>query len=712
MKKLIYFLFIISLSGSSKAQSPVISGYNVYYGILHNHTTVSDGTGTDDDAYNYAKNTAGLDFFSTANHVGAIVESEWADIRAASDKYNEDGVFTSFWGFEWSGNGHIAVINTEDYPGISLEPAGSFEELCAWLDARNGVAFFNHPNRGEGKVFGGFASKPCDKIVGMELFNSTDDFSMHYYNDGYWPDDGGLGHYDEANSRGWRIGAAGSDDNHAGTWGTRTDYRMAILSEHLTREDLLAAMEARRFYSTLDKNLALSFKMDTCEMGSILEGEPHDIQIMATDGDGESFTRVMLFKNGFEFKTWEIDTADVNLSLPVNTFSDEFYYIKVTQADGDEAISSPIYIRGGLFNIHPTCSLISPENGTHFDAPQVVTITADASDADGSVVRVEFFVDGSSLGSDTVAPYSMDFTIPNEGAYEITAKVTDDNGSWSLSAPVAFAVGVFSKTETSRIADGMNDVEEKPDGTIYTNSSDIELVYDGGDQIIGLRFTGLNIFPGATIGSASIQFTVDERSSGACALSIRGHNVDHSPPFTSAKKNVSERETTSAEVTWEPPPWLTAGEAGEDQRTPDLSPIIQEIVNRPSYTQSSAVSIIITGTGKRTAEAYEGSAASAPLMTVAYSYGTGSSTGAPAPDDTRFWIYPNPVTDGRLTMEIGAIRTGRTDVTITDLAGRVSYRTQLTNSRTVLDLNGINPGLYIINLRDGNRVYSQKLFVE
>ena len=80
----------------------------------------------------------------------------------------------------------------------------------------------------------------------------------------------------------------------------------------------------------------------------------------------------------------------------------------------------------------------------------------------------------------------------------------------------------------------------------------------------------------------------------------------------SAPKNVSSRETTSAEVTWEPPVWPTEGEAGEDQRTPDLSSIIQEIVNRPGYTQSSAISIIITGSGERTAEAYEGADSSCP----------------------------------------------------------------------------------------------------
>ena len=131
MKKVFFSLLFLSAQLALNAQSPTIGGYNVYYGHLHNHTTVSDGTGTDDEAYNYAKNVAGLDYFSTANHVGSIEEGEWAAIKAAADKYNEDDVFTAFWGFEWSGSGDVTVINTDDYTTISEDPTGTFVELCA-----------------------------------------------------------------------------------------------------------------------------------------------------------------------------------------------------------------------------------------------------------------------------------------------------------------------------------------------------------------------------------------------------------------------------------------------------------------------------------------------------------------------------------------------------------------------------------------------------
>ncbi|MFC2116275.1 Ig-like domain-containing protein [Bacteroidota bacterium] len=713
MKRVIYTLFCLSFIVCVKAQSPEIGGYNVYYGTLHNHSAVSgSGTGTPDDAYNYARNTAGMDYFSLADHVGNIEVAEWASIKAAAEKYTEDSVFVGFWGFEWSGAGDVAVINTDNYTTLSTDPSGTFEELCAWLDARNGVAFFNHPNRGTGKVFKGFATPPSDKIVGMELFNKNDDYSMHYYNDGYYTNDGNLNHFAEANSKGWRIGASGSDDNHAGTWGTRTDWRMAILSKHLSRPELLQAMQARRFYSTLDKNLALSFKIDSMEMGSFIEGGTYDIQIKASDLNEESFTKVMLFRDGIEINTWNIDTNDVDLTLAINTSDGEFYYIKVTQADGDEAISSPIYTKGGIFNTRPYSTISAPEIGTHYDTLQSITIAAEASDEDGSVTSVDFFVNGDPVGSDTLAPYSVNYTIPSNGSYEITAKATDDMGFWGTSSALSFTVGIYSKTESSRIAGEMDDIEERGDGVMDVGSSDLELVTETTIQTIGLRFTGLNIPPGATIESAFIQFTVDEASSGNCVLTIKGHNADNSEPFTSAANNVSGRETTLTEVIWTPYDWPTVGAAGANQRTPDLGSIVQEIVNRPGYTQNSAISIFVTGSGKRTVEAYEGAAGSAALLTVNYTFGMESSTFAPAFDETQVRIYPNPVTKGKVTIDFNGGTVSGTSVTVFEISGRICHQSYIENNKTVIDVSHFKSGLYIINLSNNKNVISCKLLVE
>ena len=62
--------------------------------------------------------------------------------------------------------------------------------------------------------------------------------------------------------------------------------------------------------------------------------------------------------------------------------------------------------------------------------------------------------------------------------------------------------------------------------------------------------------------------------------------------------------------------WNSVGDAGPDQRTFDIAPLITEIVNQPGWTAGNDLVLIITGTGKRVAESYDGKAAAAPLLHV------------------------------------------------------------------------------------------------
>jgi hypothetical protein len=133
-----------------------------------------------------------------------------------------------------------------------------------------------------------------------------------------------------------------------------------------------------------------------------------------------------------------------------------------------------------------------------------------------------------------------------------------------------------------------------------------------------MRFANLGIPQGATITNAYVQFTVDETNSGATSLTIKGQAADNAATFTTASNNISSRPTTTASVTWAPVAWSTVGQAGAGQQTPDLKDIVQEIVNRTGWSANNGMAIIITGTGERTAEAYEGSASQAAQLVVTY----------------------------------------------------------------------------------------------
>ncbi len=328
--------------------------YHVYYGNLHNHCDISGAFGTPEQAYQYARDNARLDFFGIADHDGSFAPGIWASLKQTANSFNANGTFAAFWGFEWTESnvyGHITVVNSDDYCQVTDSATNSFGKLCAWLNVRDCVAFFNHPGayNSLNMEFDHFNAPAIGNMVGMELWNKTMPFTVYYYNEGYDSNDNHEGFFDEALSRGWKIGATGGMDNHVGTWGTENDYRMAILADSLTRDHLLVAMKARRFYSTLDKNISLSFTLNDREMGSTIKSGGSVLRIHAVDGNKERFSEVILFDgNHRQARIWQVAADTVVILDNLTTRSGDYYYIKIRQLDGDEAVSSPIWISDSI----------------------------------------------------------------------------------------------------------------------------------------------------------------------------------------------------------------------------------------------------------------------------------------------------------------------------------------------------------------------------
>jgi hypothetical protein len=187
-------------------------------------------------------------------------------------------------------------------------------------------------------------------------------------------------------------------------------------------------------------------------------------------------------------------------------------------------------------------------------------------------------------------------------------------------------------TITAAVASSTDDVEENVSGTagsMYTNSSDLELMTDGSQtQKIGIRFTGMAIPQGATIQRAYIQFaTKGDKNATSGTIVIKGEDVDNASTFTSVGFNVSNRPTTTSSVSWAgttSSTWGTSsgGQQGADQRTPDLKSIVQTVVSRTGWVSGNALAFVFTGTGTRNAYSYDGSATLAPQLIVQYTTAT------------------------------------------------------------------------------------------
>jgi hypothetical protein len=91
-------------------------------------------------------------------------------------------------------------------------------------------------------------------------------------------------------------------------------------------------------------------------------------------------------------------------------------------------------------NQPPTVALTSPAPGATFTAPATIPLAANASDANGTVSRVDFLNGTTVIGSDTTAPYSFNWTGVAAGSYSLVARATDNGGASTLSAPVGVTV--------------------------------------------------------------------------------------------------------------------------------------------------------------------------------------------------------------------------------------------------------------------------------
>jgi PKD repeat protein len=213
-------------------------------------------------------------------------------------------------------------------------------------------------------------------------------------------------------------------------------------------------------------------------------------------------------------------------------------------------------------------------------------------DASDTAITFEFI----NLSANIIDTYTIEAGIPGSGAVNI------------------------------RIAQSTDDVEENLAGAMYINSSDLELGNDpefNGDQAVGLRFQNVTIPQGATITAAYLEFETDESGSSLTTVTIAAEASNNASAFTSSNYNLTGRPTTLASVGWNIPVWDTIN---QKHPSPDLSTMVQEVVDRTGWRANNSLAFIITGNGTRTAESYDGEPAAAPLLHVEYTTGGGANT--------------------------------------------------------------------------------------
>ncbi len=193
---------------------------------------------------------------------------------------------------------------------------------------------------------------------------------------------------------------------------------------------------------------------------------------------------------------------------------------------------------------------------------------------------------------------------------------------------ISFSTTVSGLTIDTQSASSSDDAEEQSAGNVKVTSSMLDLMEDGGVmQIVGMRFTNLNIPKNAHIIKAYIQFTAKRASSVSTNLIIQGEHVANPNPFNGTRLNLSSRSKTTESVNWSPQAWSK----GSVSQTSDIGSIVQSLVNQSDWSSGNAMAFIVSGVGQRVAVSYDGLANNAPTLHIEY---TNGSTPPPIIDTT------------------------------------------------------------------------------
>jgi hypothetical protein len=119
------------------------------------------------------------------------------------------------------------------------------------------------------------------------------------------------------------------------------------------------------------------------------------------------------------------------------------YTVKATATDnkGARTTSKGVQLTVTPANLPPNLMITSPVDNTVVQTGSALMIAVQASDADGSIAKVQFFAGANLLGEDLAAPYNFSWVNPPGGAATLTARATDDRGAQTTSPPVTVTVG-------------------------------------------------------------------------------------------------------------------------------------------------------------------------------------------------------------------------------------------------------------------------------
>ena len=335
----------------------------VLWGDLHGHTLFSDGRGTVEEYYDFAEDVAGLDFCAVSDHAFELVDAMWEHSKEVTNRVNKPGRFVTFQAYEWSGTtkqggDHNCYFLDDDPPlyrstnyycpdnlQMGHDPAPKLHhvsELFAALEKEPLGQVICIPHFGGRKGNPEFHSPKVQRL--LEIFSEhrrSEDWGTTFL------------------TRGYRLGIMASTDDHFGNPGhgylkpsydwSRQEIGMAALAVRAprrTRESIFRALYDRRVYATSGDRILLDFSANGLPMGSELRSSSAPRLRVGVVGTAP-ILRIKIKKNSKLVHCIEPDAREAAFEWSDPDFASSgpcYYYVCVEQENGEEAISSPIWL--------------------------------------------------------------------------------------------------------------------------------------------------------------------------------------------------------------------------------------------------------------------------------------------------------------------------------------------------------------------------------
>ena len=338
----------------------------ILWGDIHTHTAYSDGRGSVAETYQFGRDYSALDFAAVTDHSFLVSDSMWRENKEVTNRFHKPGEYVTFLAYEWSGTTDVGG----DHNVYFRDGDAELTRCYSYYNYQN-LRMYHGPNHGAGHV------EELFRVLGAHLRGSNILAIPHFggrrgnpewhdpriqrlieiYSDHRRSEDWARTFLD----RRYRIGIMASTDNHAGNAGygfrirpakpeaerpeERSTSLVAVYAPARTREAIFDALYRRHTYATTGNRMLVEFRVNGALMGEEIRSEAPP-RIQASVEGTAPLDKIYVLRNSRVIYAQPGEGLSARFEYVDNSagWKGSFYYLRAEQKDGEQAISSPVWV--------------------------------------------------------------------------------------------------------------------------------------------------------------------------------------------------------------------------------------------------------------------------------------------------------------------------------------------------------------------------------